>query len=78
MNTGRKAFRCEGKGIESKRSDSHTRMLAIDVMVEGGGKILPHDILQARCLFKDKPGGHHGLCPSEDANVEIQESFISY
>lgn len=38
MNTGRKAFRCEGKGIESVRSDNHTRMLAIDVMVEGGAK----------------------------------------
>ena len=38
MNTGTKAFRCEGKGIESVRSDSHTRMLAIDVMVEGGGQ----------------------------------------
>ena len=38
MNTGTKAFRCEGKGIESVRSDSHTRMLAIDVMVEGGAK----------------------------------------
>lgn len=36
MITGRKSFRCEGNGIESVRSDSHTRMLAIDVMVEGG------------------------------------------
>ena len=38
MITGRKAFRCEGKGIESVYSNNQTRMLAIDVMVEGGAK----------------------------------------
>ena len=36
MNTGTIAFRCEGNGIESVCSNNQKRMLAVDVMVEGG------------------------------------------
>ncbi len=47
------------------------KTMVIDVMIQGGGKILLYAALQVQPLVQGKPAGHRGLRVSKTADIEI-------